>query len=663
MTIRFFFLLLLLPALAHSAPLLLGAERVTPHGHFEQLHDPAGTLTPEQALQANGWQPLREGVQSGFTRDVIWLRLTVQRAPTATPSWALRLSNAVLDDVRLYRPEPSGGWYEQRAGEDYPRDEWPLDYRSPVFPIALADSEPAVMLLRLQSKNALAVSFVLQPEADFDDFTRRESFYYGLYFGFCLLLVAFHIAFWRLTQAPDSGWYLTYLCTIESTTLLTAGIPQQLLRIPVWLSDPLLGASLAIGSLPVGAIFTMRQLQIQAIWPRLHRAVVGMALATGIVATAAIVAGHYGIGAPLAQIASLLLIPLFVGMALLLWRRGHKPARFFLLAFGLFYAGVVVSYLRNLSVLPANFWTDNATMLGTLTHMAIMSLRIISHYNQMKEERTQAQEQAIRATLNLAGRLEQEVALRTTELRAALANETRIREEQRDFVAMVSHEFRTPLAIIDTSAQQIGKNPTALPEKTQRRSQNIRDASARMLALVDAYLTEDRMDSSPNALRAARCPLHEFINDAVAEWPATRVIVDTAIPAFDLICDRGLLHVALRNLLANADRHTSADGLIRLRCVIDDAAAGTVHITVTNPCLTPIPVVERDRLFLKYYRGRQAQHSPGAGLGLYLVRRIARLHDGEAVLEQGGDGGVIVFRLSLPAYLATAAQPAVAPGR
>lgn len=640
------FLLLLLAIPTHATTLLLGEGVSSLHGHLELLNDASGRdLAPQAAMEAKEWRPLVGGLQAGFTATPQWLRVTVRRGPGTADEWVLQLSNALIDDVRLYQRDASGSWDEQRSGEDLPRSDWPADYRTPVFPLALPPDEPTVLLLQLRSKNALAVALDIWPEVKFDNFSRRESLAYGLFGGFCLLLVLFHIAFWRMTRAPESGWYLAYLSTILTTTVLSSGLPQQFSGMPVWFSDPLLGCSLTIGSLPVGAIFTMRQLQIRPIWPHLEQALVGTATLIGAVAAAAVLYGRYGIGAPLAQITSLGLIPLFIGMAVILLRRGHAPARFFLFAFSIFYAGVVVAYLRNLGALPANVWTDNATSIGTLLHMSIMSLRIISHYNQLKRERGLAQEAAIDATRLHNDRLEQQVAVRTAALRAALANETRTHQEQRDFVAMVSHEFRTPLAIIDTSAQQIARNLDAAADKTLRRCANIRDAVNRMLAQVDDYLTEDRMEGQP-ALRSARVPWGELLNEALDEWPA-RVLQENTAPEIDLICDRGLLLVALRNLFANADRHALPTTQIRLHCELQ--SDGDLRIRIANSCARAIPFDERGRLFEKYYRGRQSQHSPGAGLGLYLVRRIARLHGGEVILEEGGDKGTVVFCIALPA--------------
>lgn len=646
-TVRCFFIFLLLfghLGWAQAAALQLFAEEgATPlSGHLQRLDDPAGLLTPEQAQQAEEWQPLASSLSAGFTNAHVWLRVEILPMGEGEQHWTLRLSNALVDDVRLYQRDLRGAWREQRAGEDLPRALWPTDYRAAVFPLRLQGGKSEVLLLRLHTKNALSVSLDLSPRDYFGGSSRREYIGYGLYFGLYLMLFGFHAVFWRLTQAPESGWYLLYVGVCVWIEALTIGLPQQLLSMPVWLSDPLLGVAMALG-LPIGAVFATRQLALAQVYARLARLITGLALLVGCAAAVAILLGFYREAMPVVLRVSLALIPLLLGLAIWLLWRGHRPARFYLLAFGIYYAWVIVAFLRNFGVLPATFWTDHAVALGTMLHMGVMSLRIISHYNRLKRDKERAQAQTTELMLQQNARLEALVEGRTRELSLALQQEQSMREEQSDFVAMVSHEFRTPLAIIRTSAQQLSRQLEAPLEKNQRRCQNISDAGARLLALVDDYLTHDRMADAEPASRFVACELSILLEGLLGDFPSGRIAFDNRLSQDHYWCDAGLLHVAVRNLLANADRHAPAAATVQLQVW---EAGERICLEVRHPG-SLIAEDERERLFHKYYRGRQAQVSAGAGLGLYMVRRIAELHGG--VVELAGYGGeeAICFRLSL----------------
>ena len=643
------------------APLLLPAsgQPVSTSGHMQMLRDPSGQLGPQAALAAPGWRPLPGAVSAGYTQDAIWLRLEVTRAAQSPDEWVLRFSNAVLDDVRLYRQDQAGHWLRQEAGADVIRDAWPIDARQVVFPVQLQPGQPQRWLVRLQSKKAMSTELTLLPSDAFDNASRREYLYYGLQFGSYLLLILFHIFFWRMTREAHSGWYLLYVLTNATTEALTIAIPQQIFAMPNGLSDPMLGVSMAM-SIAVGARFSTLQLELPALYPRFSRAVVGITAAAALFGALLVLGGDYAAGVLVVQMTALPLIVLFIGLASWLALRGHRPAHAFLFIFGIFYAGVIISFLRNMAIVPPNFWTNHAATLGAFVHMMLMSLRLNRRYAELRRAKDRAQAEAVRAVRALNERLEEQVARRTLalqqeigrraalegELRAALEVETRTREEQQDFVAMVSHEFHTPLAIINTTAQQIARNTEAPREKTLQRCQNLREASGRMTALVDEYLSADRMETSAATFRPQPCDLRALLHALLAEWPDGRIDASVQALPDSVVADASLLRVALRNLLSNADRHAPQTQAIRLQAAtLDD---GGVQIVVSNAG-EPLPADEIPRLFQKYFRGRIAQHKPGAGLGLYLVQRIAELHGGQVTLDSAGNNGTISFALRLPA--------------
>lgn len=646
---------------APPAPLVLPdtGQQVSASGHMLVLRDPAGTLAPDAALASPDWRVLPGAVSAGYTDDTIWLLLDVQRTVDAPDEWVLRFSNAVLDTVRLYRLDGKGHWRVQEAGAAIERDDWPVDARQVVFPLRLKAGTGERWLVRLASKKSMSTELSLWPRAAFDESSRREYLYYGLQFGTYLLLILFHIFFWRMTGEAQSGWYLLYVCTSATTEAFTIAIPQQIFDMPNWLSDPILGMSLCM-SLAVGTRFSSLQLDLPELFPRVTRALAVISCTLAVAGACLVQRGKYGAGVLTVQYTALPLIVFFISMASWLAWRGHRSARAFLLIFGIFYAGAIISFLRNMGMLPPNFVTNHAATLGAFVHMMLMSLRLNRRYAGLRRAKDQAQAEAVRAVRALNERLEEQVALRTAalqqeigrraalegELREALAVETRTREEQQDFVAMVSHEFHTPLAIINTTAQQIARNPAAVWEKTLQRCQNLREASGRMTALVDEYLSADRMETSAATFRPQSCDPSKLIGAVLAEWPEGRVEADlSGLPA-RLQCDPGLLRVALRNLLGNADRHAPQALAIRVRAA--GHGAGGLQVTVSNTG-DSLPADEIPRLFQKYFRGRIAQHKPGAGLGLYLVQRIAQLHGGNVTLDNAGQDGTISFSLRIPA--------------
>lgn len=603
-------------------------------GHLQRLDDPGGTLDAAQAGQSPGWTSLPGNLSAGFTSAAIWLRLRIDASRPG--QWMLLLGNPLLDDVRVYTEQPSGGWrLLDHSGEDVPRHQWPTDFRSPAVQLGLLQAGEQTLLVRLATRNAFKTKLELWQRLAFDNHTRREGLFFGLYFGFYLLLICLHAFFWGATRAPMSGLFLAYLGTTVFNEALSLGLVQQITDLPAAWSDRVLGIGVAL-SLPIAVQVAARQLELARMLPRTTKALLRLVWGLGLAACLPVAAGRYAWGVAPVQLLSIPMAVLLIALALRLLRRGHRPARFFLAAFGAFYASVLVAYARNLGYLPLNDFTEHISALGTMLHMVLLSLWLLGQH----ERRRRAHErQQVYLQAELAQREQSE-----SELRAALELERRVRQEQRDFVAMVSHELRTPLAIITTSAQQLARNLGAPPNKTLARSRNIREAAQRLLALMDDCLAEDRMAEPHAEPRLTPCDLHALIEELCQDFAPGRIVCARGEGTRHLNTDLALLRIALRNLLANADRHAPGHQAVQIDLQRDGER---LRIDIANTS-GPIPPEEQALLFERYYRGRSARAHPGAGLGLYLVRRIACKLGGSVALVTAGGDQPVCLRLELP---------------
>lgn len=485
-----------------------------------------------------------------------------------------------------------------------------------------------------------------QPEA-FATATRDEAFNYGVLYGIYSLILVFHLFFWLWTRERFGGWYLGYVALNFLTSAISTGHVQRLTGLGGVPSDAVLGVMLCM-TLGVSNTFALMQLQLAAVMPRFNRIYLPVMWGIGIVTSLVVLSGNYGTGVGVAQITALACIAMLIPIGIWLALRGHRPARFFLFAFGIFYAAVVLRFLCNLGFVSPGPLTDYGVQVGSLLNMVLMSLGITGHYNQIKREKLEAQaalnESLESQVIERTAKLVEEIARREKseqEMRRALEVEVQARQEQHDFVAMVSHEFRTPLAIINTVAQQLSSNLDAPRDKNLQRCVNIRESARRMTDMMDEFLSFDRVGGEFRLNRGG-CDLRQLIASLAGEWEPERLQVDCENMPVNFTCDSALLRVALRNLIANAMRHSPEGVPVRLTA---KGVGGGVEISVADKG-AGIPTDEIPKLFQKYFRGRAAQTQPGAGLGLYLVEHIARLHGGSVRAESTpGQGSLFVLKL------------------
>jgi two-component system, OmpR family, sensor kinase len=243
--------------------------------------------------------------------------------------------------------------------------------------------------------------------------------------------------------------------------------------------------------------------------------------------------------------------------------------------------------------------------------------------------------------------IEQTAALETT-----LENERRATAQQRNFVTMTSHEFRTPLTVIDAQAQRLIKLKDRLaPNDLLERALRIRSAVTRLTGIMDSLLGASLLldgqavyrpsDFAPATLLHEVCQLHREttrsadIREDFVELPSL------------MYGDRKLLFALFSNLLSNALKYSAPGDPVEVTAHRKLGENFSVRIRDRG-----IGILERDRahLFERYFRGANAVGVAGSGVGLHLVAMVLELHGGRIEVDSSeGIGSTFVVHLPAPA--------------
>lgn len=229
-------------------------------------------------------------------------------------------------------------------------------------------------------------------------------------------------------------------------------------------------------------------------------------------------------------------------------------------------------------------------------------------------------------------------------LRTALADVEQAEAEQRQLLSLASHEFRTPAAMIQASLDSLKYLADDIPPAVATRLDNMRQATQRLIHLANALITQDRLRDLRFGLALQEVGINAVVRQVADHYPA-RIRWQGLDQELYLDVDPELLTIALHNLIDNALRQSPdrRPPEIRLRLAESD-----LELTVAD--YGPgVPDGEKAAIFERFYR-RDA--GPGSGLGLSIVRTIARLHGGEVtVRDQVPHGAVFALRLPVdPTY-------------
>ncbi|MBI5383582.1 MAG: HAMP domain-containing histidine kinase [Verrucomicrobia bacterium] len=264
--------------------------------------------------------------------------------------------------------------------------------------------------------------------------------------------------------------------------------------------------------------------------------------------------------------------------------------------------------------------------------------------------------QVARRTVELSdanARLVEQVAGRQRaeeELRAALAAEKDLNQLKSNFVSMVSHEFRTPLGAIQSSAELLQNYFDRLTsERRARLLQAIVASTGDMARIMEDVLLLSQVETARYEFQPRRLSLDELcqrLADETTSATQGRCPIQLRLgPLPELSwCDEGLLRHVFNNLLSNAVKYSLAGAPVEFRAEQVDRE---VVFTVQDRGLG-IPTEDQARLFQAFARGSNVGHTPGTGLGLVIVQRCVTLHGGTVSLDSTPDvGTTVTVRLPL----------------
>ena len=600
-------------------------------GHLMVLRDPGGLLrikevaSPEKTTE---FSALPGFLGAGFTTDTCWLRFTLQRSTKTPVQWLIEVAPTFLDDITLFVAHTDGTFETTQLGDLRPYADRPVPHRSFIFPVSLPFDQPVTLYLRVKTKSTMLVRVQAWQYPGLLRATQTDTSIYTFYFGLIALGFMTNLVFWFWLRDRLYASYCGYLAMLALVMMATGGfIAQWLLPAMPALADRLVGIVVSLTYL-IGTHFFIVVLRLRDHFSRLNRifnSVLGFYALCALVAAA----GHYGIIAPWLQMVVLLMnTGVAIAGPFLLWR-GHREFLLYTLAFSASFIAVLISIFRLMGWISINMPADYITMTGTIIHIVLLNIAVADRVRRAERKLLEAEKKTVQMNIE----------------REAV-------KQQREFIAMVSHEFRTPLAVIDATAQSVeiasSQSASAPYEFIAPRQEKIRRQVRRMTTLLDNFLTNERLDFQEVRFKHQKVDLCCLLIDLSRTWqhllhaPDQLQLEAGNEPAMALV-DSVMITLALSNLLDNAIKYSPQGSIIKLRIRKTETDAW-IEVEDHGPGISS---KEIGGIFDKFYRGGGAHAVPGAGLGLYLVRTIVHQHGGEVdVISTPGSGAS--FRIRLP---------------
>lgn len=646
-----------------GAPISLG-------GHLSVFHDPTGALTIDDVVSERAdiqFNPIPSMLTEGYRRKTaVWVRFSLA-APEAQNQWLLQIERPLIEHATLYTPNQAGGFTVAVPGLRGVGDEEDAGAYPTTFLISIP-STPVEYYLRLQSSTSITTPLYIWQKEGYINFRQFDNWLIGIVIGGIFAMVVANLLY--VLQLKEYI-YTIYIILLISSGLITTyhlGHSSEVLSFLDAVHIQYIWGVIVCIYYMITMLFFERLFEFRhhSIWA--WRASQGIVLAIGVALVFAF-AGRYGdvgLFTSWLQQLSLFLIALFVSY-LIFVRREYKyllPA----FAFAIVIVVLFVMQMQYTGFNPLGLDTSLGRVLaiGVLVHLGFLSAAVAQRARLAEHSLSEEKDRVIALARAAERDLTIKVLERTAELsesnaslnaemdrrrllevklRQSLASVNDALSQQRDFVALISHEFRGPLAVITAAADNLLLSADGSGGDITSRATKIRQIVKRMSMMIENILTDGRVaaEQPPFAmiemfdLNEVLCTVEASLDDDAAN----RVCFVHAEEAM-VKGDRTLLEIAVLNLIQNALKYSAATSPVTVRLSADQ---GVIFINVIDQG-NGVTADNRELIFEKYYR-TAGQRQNGFGLGLYISREIARQHGGDLILAASDINGS-TFRLSLP---------------
>ena len=420
---------------AHALParaiddvvLAAGQDAYGVPGKLEYLVDAGGNMAIADVRAANAhFSPvMRTPATFGFARGTYWFHLGVRNADHPRADWLLAIAYSLLDHADLYTVHADGHVDRFDSGDRVPFAQRAVKHRGITFPIAIDAGERVDLYLRVRSESSMQVPLEVIEETAFLARTPSEHLGLGLYYGIMLGLLCYNLILYLSVRDRTFLYYVLYVATFALGQLCLNGLAFEYF----WPNHPLWANVAVLLSTGVGLIcmlvFTRSFLGLRHRLPGADSAALALIAALAITMSAIPMLGYRA--TILIETALVFVIAVLIATsAIIVYRRGFRPARNFLIAWSVLLAGVVAYASVSFGLLPKMFITEYGIQLGSAGEMILLSFALAYRINTLREENQRILSEAHE-------QLETRVAERTHELDSAMNQLRQANNALRDF--------------------------------------------------------------------------------------------------------------------------------------------------------------------------------------------------------------------------------------
>ncbi len=364
--------------------------------HIFYLEDKKNAFNFNEVTASKDFKRVESNIPNfGISNSSFWLKLIVKNK-SEKEDFLLEIGQPGLDEVDFYHPNSLGVYQLSKGGEILPfgyREFFDPNY---IFRVKLHPNQETVLYFKVRARDNIQVPITIGTQESIFEVNKIKDILVGIFFGIMLVMFFYNAFLFFTVKDKLYLYYILYLVTVIITQGSILGYTYQYLwpNLPVlaryssFIFPPLVGMA--------SILFIRVFLRTRLFFPKYDKYFRHFLIAYTI-ASLFSVFGFFELSFKLIESCAICVSMYMLWIAYRIYKKGYRPALFFLLAWTIFLTGVSIYVMKDLGVLPYNAFTNYMMPLGSAMEVVLLSFALADRINMYKEERKKSQAEALAA--------------------------------------------------------------------------------------------------------------------------------------------------------------------------------------------------------------------------------------------------------------------------
>lgn len=651
------------------------------------------TFPNQQLSKADG-----DYLALGYSDDSFWVKIILNKKYNSQKEIELAFNNPMLNDILIFDNQgiqlASTGRINVNKG----------DYSSFFNTVLLPVNDEMTYFLKVNSFGNVNIPIELVKKSEFNFSINERNLFFGIYFGIVFAMFFYNLFLFFSTKDSIYGLYITYIFFVGLTQGILGGyVDSYFWPNNLFLREYSFYLSTVLVNI-VGIYYSLKFLKIKSFNTNVYnfgRIIIGIYFFILIAFLFDFGVGQFKFRV-LQSFLGVVAIFLF-SISIYSFKKGYRPAKFFLISFTLLIVSMIVFLLTDLNILTHNFFTNYIFTFGSAFEAILLSFALADKINILKKEKEKEQAERLRVLgeneklireQNII--LEEKVKIRTDELELALRNlqntQSQLVNQEKmaslgQLTAGIAHEINNPINFVSSNItplkrdikdivevidfyRKIGASeftPESLKaaksleddleldyvlDEVEQLLKGMDDGAKRTVEIVKGLRIFSRVDEQD----VKKVDIHDGINSTIILLNSTmpsRIRIEREFGELPLVeCLAGKINQVFMNIINNSV-HALSDHIDSIKDpkITIRTKSSTDFITIEIEDNGPgMPKHVKDKIFEPFFTTKAV--GKGTGLGLSIVYSIIENHKGTLEVETE-EGQGTTFIITLPIYQST----------